>query len=180
MRKISVVTSILSVLIAAGCAQMSGLPVQKFKDSELPIPIGYRNWSKFLSEVQRPDAKQVREIFINPVGTGAQKGQAFGNGTTMVMENYAAKLGANGLPLMGADGMLVKGDLLRVFVMGKGEGWGDSAPQGLKNGDWVYATYNAEGKPSSEPIASCRACHLPLVKQDFVQRYDEYFDKRSH
>ena len=79
----------------------------------------------------------------------------------------------------GAGGKLERGDLLRVFVMGKGEGWGETAPQGLKNGDWVYAAYGADGKIAADPIAPCRACHLPLVTKDFVQRYDEYFEKRS-
>jgi len=178
MRKI-VAGSMLVLVIVAGCAGMGSAPVVKFKDNEQPIPADYKTWLKFLSEVQRPDAKQVREIFINPVGAGAQKGQPFPNGTTLVMENYAAKLGTNGMPLTGADGKLVKGDLLRVFVMGKGEGWGDAAPQGLRNGDWVYAAYGADGKTTSDLIAACRGCHIPLAKQDFVHRYDEYFDKRG-
>ena len=166
------IAGVLPVLLLMSCADMGSAPAVKFKDNEQPVPAGYQNWSKFLSEVQRPDAKQVREIFINPVGANAQKGQPFANGTILVMENYAAKAGADGKP--------AKGDLLRVFVMGKGEGWGDNAPQGLKNGDWIYAAYLADGKTTApEPIAACRGCHLPLVKQDFVHRYDEYFDKRG-
>jgi hypothetical protein len=173
------IAGVVTALLLMSCADMGGAPAVKFKDNEQPVPAGYKGWSKFLSEIQRPDAKQVREIFINPVGGAAQKGQPFANGTILVMENYAAKAGADGTLMKGADGKLVKGDLLRVFVMGKGDGWGDNAPQGLKNGDWVYAAYTADGKMTSpEPIATCRACHLPLVKQDFVHRYDEYFDKR--
>ena len=163
---------VLAVIFLAGCADMASTPVVKYKDSEQPILAGYKSWPKLLSEIQRADAKQVREIYINPLGHRTQKGQPFPNGTVMVMENYAAKPGAGG--------KLEKGDLLRVFVMGKGEGWGDTSPQGLKNGDCVYAAYSADGRTNSpEPIATCRACHLPLVKQDFVHRYDEYFDQRG-
>ena len=170
---------ILTALIVAGCVGMTSAPAGKFKDGELPIPVDYKSWPTFLSDVQRPDAKQVREIYINLLGVGAQNGQPFPNGTIMVMENYAATLAADDTLAKGADGKLVKGKLLRVFVMGKGEGWGDSAPEGLKTGDWVYAAYGADGKTSPEPIAACRGCHLPLVNQDFVHRYNEYFEKRG-
>ena len=111
-----IVAATLTAIILAACANMAGAPVVKFKDNEQPIPAGYKSWSKFLSEVQRADAKQVREIFINPLGAGAQKGQPFANGTIMVMENYAAKAGADGVPIKGADGKLVKGDLLRLAL----------------------------------------------------------------
>ena len=37
-----------------------------------------------------------------------------------------------------------------------------------------------DGKKTEDPFAPCRACHAPLTeKKDFVQRYDEYFQKRA-
>lgn len=169
---LKIIAAILTATFLASCSSTGSGPVVKLKDNEQAVPADYKNWPKFLLDVQRADAKQVRDIYINPMGAAAQKGQPFANGTTMVMENYAAKAAA--------DGKLVKGELLRVFVMGKGEGWGDTAPQGLKNGDWVYAAYMADGKtPAPEPAVACRACHLPLTKVDFIHRYDEYFDKRG-
>lgn len=169
---IMAVATMATAAFLTSCSTTGSGPVVKLKDGEQAVPAGYKSWPKFLMDVQRADAKQIRDIYINPTGARAEKGQAFANGTTMVMENYAAK--------PGADGKLVKGELLRVFVMGKGEGWGDSAPQGLKNGDWVYAAYLADGKTAApEPTATCRACHLPLTKVDFVHRYDEYFVTRG-
>jgi hypothetical protein len=47
-----------------GCATTAPPPV---KDGELAVPADYKSWPKFLSAVQRPDAKQVREIYMNPV-----------------------------------------------------------------------------------------------------------------
>ena len=170
---------VFTAIFLAGCADMSSAPTVKYKDAEMPVPADYKSWSKFLVNIQRADAKQVRDIYVNTTGARAQKGQSFANGTVFVMENYAARENADGTLMKGADGKLVKGNLLRVFVMGKGEGWGDSAPQGLKNGDWVYASYGADGKMTADAIAPCRACHLPLTKVDFVHRYDEYFDQRG-
>ena len=43
------------------------------------------------------------------------------------MELYKAQL-EGGAPVTGADGKLVKGNLAKVFVMGKGNGWGQDVP----------------------------------------------------
>jgi Cytochrome P460 len=166
----------------ASCAQSPMVEsTAKLKDGELAVPADYKNWPKFLSEVQRPDNKQIREIYINSTGAKAVKGGAFPNGTVSVMELYKAQEGPDGTPVKSADGKMVKGPLLKVFVMGKAAGWGESAPAGLKNGDWIYSGFLADGKTvAPDPIATCRACHLPLGEaKDFVHRYDEYFEKRS-
>ena len=178
MRLLSLLGAV--AMTAAACAPMqSKAPVAVQKDGELPMPADYRAWPKFLSEVQRPDAKQVREIYMNAVAGNATSAAGFPNGTVFVMENYAAAANVDGSLKQSTDGKLVKGDLLRVFVMGKNAGWGQSAPKGLENGDWIYAGYLPGGEKSPEPVVTCRACHLPLVNKDFVHRYDEHFSKKS-
>lgn len=165
-----------------GCAEMgltqTASAPAKLKDGEPTLPVGYQNGPKFLSEVQRPDTKQVRELFINQVGAKTSAGQSFPNGTVMVMELYKAQLDGETL-VTGPDGKLVKGDLAKVFVMEKGEGWGQEMPENLRTGNWVFAAYGPDGKPLAEDFGKCRACHVPLAAKDFVHRYDEYFEKRS-
>ena len=172
---------LLAVVLLWGCSEIGTSPKAstslKPKDGEPALPAGYQGWSKFLSEVQRPDAKQVRELFINSVGAKTAAGQAFPNGTLMIMELYKAKM-AGETPETSADGKLVKGDLAKVFVMGKGEGWGQDVPDNLKNGSWVFSAYGPDGKALAEDFTKCRACHAPLAQKDFVHRYDEYFEKR--
>ena len=183
----SVLALAAASLVLASCAPMPAqppvvpvAPVTPLNDGELAVPANYRSWPKFLSAVQRPDAKQVREIYMNAVGTGGTAAKGFPNGTVFVMENFAAAANPDGTLTQAAGGALVKGDLLRVFVMGKNEGWGASAPEGLKNGDWIYAGYLANGEKSADSTLSCRACHLPLTaNKDFVHRYDEYFAKAA-
>jgi len=170
---------LMAVALLGGCAT-ADKPVAIVKDGELPVPADYRSWPKFLSAIQRPDAKQVREIYMNPPAKNATAATGFPNGTLFVMENYAAKANPDGSLATGADGKLVKGDLLRVFVMGKNPGWGQDVPEGLRNGNWVYSAYLGKdgqaGEKSADPIAGCRGCHLPLGQaKDFVHRYDEYF-----
>ena len=169
----------ISAIVLGSCADLPSAPAVSYKDGEMPVPAGYQNWPRFLVNVQRPDAKQVRDIYVNTIGAAVQKGRAFADGTVFVMENYAARENPDGTLMTGADGKLVKGNLLRVFLMGKGRGWGASAPEGLANGDWVYASYGADGKPAADVTLTCRACHIPYARFDFVHRYDEYFEQRG-
>jgi Cytochrome P460 len=147
-------------------------------DGTMALPLDYKAWPKFLVDIPKGEAKQVRDIYINPTGVRAAPGQNFPNGTVMVMEIYKAKTDGDKLA-MGPDGKLVKGDLAKVFVMGKDQGWGNGVPENLKNGDWLYAAYDATSKPIMEDFNKCRTCHLPLAQKDFVHRYDEYFQTRA-
>ena len=176
-----VLASVVVLALLAACAQTSMMSSYKAptKDGEAAVPADYKSWPKMLSAVQRPDVKQVREMYIDPKGNQTKAGDAFPYGTVMVMENYAAVTKPDGTPETGPDGKLVKGAIVRIFVMEKAKGAGQDVPEALRNGEWVYASFAADGKRTEDPFAPCRACHLPLgEKKDFVQRYDEYFAKR--
>jgi hemoglobin len=170
----SIATACVAVLLA-GCATTS----RPLNDNEIALPSDYKSWPRYLTAVQRPDSKQVRDIYINPIGTTGTAAGGFPNGTLLVMENYAAQANPDGTLKTGPDGKLVKGNLLRVFVQGKGPGWGQGAPEPLRNGNWAYSSYLPSGQPSGDDTAGCRGCHLPLVNKDFVHRYDEYFASRG-
>lgn len=102
----------------------------------LPLPASYKSWPKFLTDIPKGEANQVRDIYINPTGAGTSSGQNFPNGTVMVMEICKAKMDGDKL-MTGMDGKPVKDDLAQMFVMGKEQGWGDKQPENLKNGDWA-------------------------------------------
>ena len=172
VRRLAAPAAIVVGALLWGCATPPPPPV---KDGELPIPADYKTWPKFLSAVQRPDAKQVREIYMNPTAGNATAASGFANGTIFVMENYAARTRADGTLETSADGKLVKGELIRVFVMGKNAGWGAEVLEPLRNGNWVYAAWLPSGQKAPDDTNTCRACHLPLAGKDFVPRYDEHF-----
>ncbi|MBM4120991.1 MAG: hypothetical protein FJ249_00130 [Nitrospira sp.] len=128
---------------------------------DLRLPADYKSWPKFPFVAGR-GTRQVHELYVNPKGTKAVPGRPFPNGTVMVMELYKAKTESEALAT-GPDGKLVKGDLAKVFVMGKDEGWGQDVHENLKNGAWVFAAYGPDGKPLAEAFAKSRACHAPLA-----------------
>jgi len=176
MRRATYSIAVIAVVVGmAACAAMQTASVPK--DGELALPADYKSWPVFVKEVQKPDA--VRDLYVNPVGARAAQGQMFPNGTQFVMEIYSARKAADGTVEKDAAGKLVKDKLAKVFVMGKGEGWGQDVPDNVKTGAWVYAAYGPDGQPLKANFQECRACHVPLAQKDFVHRYDEYFEKRA-
>jgi hemoglobin len=169
------IAALVLAVCAAGCATFG--PAAP-KDGELALPAAYKSWPKFLSAVQRPDAKQVREIYMNPEARQATAAGGFPNGTVFVMETYGARARADGSLETGSDGKLVKAELQRIGVMGKGSGWGQAVPEALRNGSWVYAQYMPDGSKAADDLNTCRACHLPVANKDFIHRYDEHFASR--
>ena len=170
--------SLAGILVAVGmvsCAARQSAPVPK--DGDLAWPVEYKTWPVFVKNVQKPDA--VRDLYVNPVGARTAKGQMFPNGTQFVMEIHHVKKADDGSLLKDAMGKLIKDKLAKVFVMGKGEGWGQEVPDNLKTGAWVYSAYGPDGQPLKANFAECRACHAPLGQKDFVHRYDEYFEQRD-
>ncbi len=179
---LSVVAVATVAALSAGCStpMVADKPVAPLADGQITAPADYKSWPKFLSAVQRPDAKQVREIYMNPVAKGGTAAAGFPNGTVFVMENWAAQVNADGTLKTGPDGKLVKGDLLKVFVMAKNKGWAENfEPAAMRNGNWIYAAYLPNGSASADNLLSCRACHAPLTSKDFVHRYDEHFGQKG-
>ena len=166
---------LLLAFVLAACSHAPSPPPAPVADGQLATPADYETWRPFLTNVQRPDNGQVRDIYVNEVGAKTTPGSAFANGSVFVMELYAAVANADGTLATGADGKLVRGELKKIFVMGKGEGWGATYPDAsLRNGDWVYAAYLADGTTRApDDLVTCRACHLPHAEKDFVHRYDE-------
>jgi Cytochrome P460 len=111
---------------------------EKRKDGELSYPADYKTWSQFLTNIDKEQAKQVRDIYLNPTGAKAKRGEMFPDETTMVMEIYKAKESTAGGLEKAADGKLTKDKLAKVFVMTKKQGWGQDVPDNLKNGSWVF------------------------------------------
>jgi len=146
-------------------------------DGELQFPAEYKSWSVFLSNIQKADTQQIREIYLNPAAEAAS-GAPLPNGSVLVMEIYTVETDDAGAAVTDADGNLQKKELSKVFVMEKGEGWGAGVPDGLANGNWVYAAYEADGSKAEVEYNACRACHAPLTDQDYVHRYTEYLEQR--
>jgi Cytochrome P460 len=125
--------------------------------------------------VDRADNKQFRELYVSPESAiaAANRGEPLPNGTVLTLVQHRAKLDDAGNPVKGSDGRFVKGELAAYTVMEKRSGWGADVPEEIRNGDWLYQAFTAEGKVNGKAnLAACFQCHKPLDKQDFVFSYD--------
>ena len=75
---------------------------------------------------------------------------------------------AQGNPLKDARGRFLKGDLIAYAVMEKRSGWGTEYGDDIRNGEWEYATFNAEGVRGTGSTQSCFECHGQLSEFDYV------------
>ncbi len=171
------------MLVFMGCASTSMAPSTQSgkmpQDGELVFPKNYKTFSTFLHGIQKPNA--VRDLYINNIGAQAHHGESFANGSILVMEIYNAKKGPGDTLQKDGQGNLIKDGLAKVYVMQKGKGWGQQAPQGLRNGDWIYSAFKPNGDRLDVDYTTCRGCHMPLGDaKDYVHHYDEYFEKRVH
>lgn len=161
--------------LITGCAQAAAHAQATPKDGELALPAHYQRWPRFIQHINKTE--HVRNIYVNCIGASSIKGEPMANGSKFVMEIYNAKKDAGGQPIKDADGNLVKGDLSKIFVMGKDEGWGagSGVSEDLLTGDWIYSAYNGDGSKAQVQYNTCRGCHVPLKDDDFVFHYDQYF-----
>ena len=188
VRTTCLATALSTALIATGCSiiesqdatDSAAMAAPGLQDGELAVPEDYRSWPVFLTAIDKTEGKQIRDIYINPVGHEAHAGDEFPNGTISVMELWDARLDSAGELDTDADGKLIKDELKLIFLMGKSQGAGEAIAPALRNGDWVYAAYQADGVTAGGPdTAACRACHTSEADKDWVFRYDEYFASRS-
>ena len=136
---------------------------------KIVFPANYKDGVLYAT-VDRYDIKQYRELYATPEAVKAvREGRAIPHGTVLTLVQYKAQVDAQGNPIKDPSGRFVKGDLVAYTVMEKRTGWGAEYPQDLRNGDWEYAVFTADGKLNDKAnFKSCFQCHKPHEKQDFV------------
>jgi cytochrome c553 len=145
-------------------------PLPALAGSELAFPSDYRERYTPYMTMNFPATRQVRRFFASPQLLGdLAAGRSPGNGSTVIVEVYAAKLDASRTPITGADGFYEADRLLFYTAMGAGKGWGEAIPAMLRNGDWQYAVFTNEGKPRPGfSQGECLACHKPLDSTHYL------------
>lgn len=161
MKKLFFSAGLMSLV--AACATMVG-------PDNVSFPSGYKSSQIMVNSVDRADLKQVREIYTSSASAqAARAGRPLPHGTVFTMEVHNARADAKGELAKDSAGRLVKGNLAAVFVMEKRAGFGAGYSDDLRNGEWEYARFAADGqRPEGVDTKPCLQCHKPLAKQDFI------------
>lgn len=135
----------------------------------LAFPQGWEKETLYAT-VDRPDTKQYREFYTSAEAVkAARAGRPIPDGTVITLAAYAAKLDADGKPVRDANGRFVKDKLVAVNSMKKQRGLGDTIPASLRNGDWIYQSFQPDGQVNEKAnLTACYQCHLPFAKDDYL------------
>jgi cytochrome c553 len=164
--------------VAAYFSSLPGATVAAAKSDLLPhlvktsvnFPEGYQNSFTMYQTVNRSDNGQVRYLWANPVALkAAREGRDLPDGSVLVLEQHAAKVGDDKKPIVGPDGNFVKDRFLAYTIMERNAGWGKDIPEMLRNEDWNYAAFSTDKKlRTNVNQAECLACHKPLDKTSYT------------
>ena len=121
----------------------------------------------------RHDVKQYRELYASAAAVkAAREGKPLPSGTVLTLVQYKAQVDTQGNPVKDAKGRFVKGDLIAYAVMEKRTGWGAEYPDDIRNGEWEYSLFGADGKFNDKAnYKACFQCHKPHDAQDYVISY---------
>ncbi len=168
-----------TVICMAGLA--ATLPAHHARAASAPVafPANFRSGVLY-NVVDREDRGEVHEQYTSREALeAARAGRPLPMGTVIASANYKARLDAHGVPVRDARGNMVAGELDRITVMEKRPGGGASYPEELRNGDWDFALFTADGRVSTVvPIRECLACHKPHRQLDYVKTYFAMAGKR--
>ena len=177
----------LTIAAAAGVAALTltlAAGMVRAGADRIAFPEGYQKSYTLYGVIDRPDSKLVRYFYVDRASLKAAKyGQPMPYGTTLVMADKKAKLGADGQPVLDKDGHMVPdGDAFRLFVQEKGKGWGADHTEKQQNGDWEYAAFMADGSRNADvkSFDACFGCHSARQKpaEDFTFLFAPYL--REH
>lgn len=158
---------------AGGAAAKSGF-LPNLAKTGVAFPDNHRATFTLYQTLNRPDINQVRYLYANPVALkAAREGRALPDGSVLVLEQYAAKLGADKKPVTAASGFFEPERFVAYAVMERGAGWGQPIPEMLRNEDWNYAVFTADKQHrAGVNQAECLACHKPLAHKSFTFSLD--------
>jgi hypothetical protein len=169
MRRTALFCATLFAAIVIAAAVRAGPDNVKF-------PVSYAKGVLYTT-VDRADNKQFRELFITRYALDEVKaGRPLPSGTVITMVNYKAKLDEAGQPVKDANGRFIKTDeIAGIAVMEKRAGWGAEYPPEMRNGEWEYRAFKADGTVNDKAdLKPCFTCHLQKVpNQDFVFTLDK-------
>ena len=138
---------------------------------KIAFPTGYQTGWVLLGTLDRYDNKTVRRLYMNPEAfESANAGQPLPDGTYLVLDSRSAKLGPDSQPLRDDNGRFIPDDkVTSVAAQQKRKGWGGEYPDNLRNGEWEYSVFAADGTRRPDlNTQPCLGCHKPREANDFT------------
>ncbi|MEO1016363.1 MAG: cytochrome P460 family protein [Pseudomonadota bacterium] len=144
------------------------------------LPENYAERFVLYDKIDKAERKIVRYMCMNSAAhETASADQPLPDGTVLIMEDHEIELDGE-TPRTDANGRLIPTTgIKQAFVMEKQLGWGEEYPEEIRNGDWDYAWYLADGSPKADAeFAGCFECHKAQADVDFTFSVYPYLARR--
>ena len=142
--------------------------------TRVPFPAGYATTFTVVRTANKTGQTLLGTIYANDQAAAVADlaGLPYQAGAVFVMEWAKPLRNEKGELLTDEHGLWRKGDVVRIDVMQRGPGYGESYGE-KRSGEWEFATYNPDQTVRIAPAAaaSCAACHRNAgAERDFVFR----------
>ena len=129
----------------------------------MPFPADFPSGYSLYQTETNPAARRVVKRYANRVAVqAAREGRPLPNGSVLLVVNHEAASDAD-------SGRVVAGPIQSYAAMQTQAGWGEAVPELLRNADWDYALFSAQGVRRGEVnTAPCFACHKPIAASNHV------------
>jgi cytochrome c553 len=130
--------------------------------SQLRLPADFpHGFTVYETVVSSEDRLVIKRHANTAALQAAREGRPLPDGAMLVVVNHALAHDSQGQPVAGA----VRG----YSAMAARADWGAQVPELLRNGNWDYALFNAQGARDQKlNPAPCLACHKPMADDSFV------------
>ncbi len=185
MARITAWTSLAAALALGSVAATAVGPQLHAGDGKVVFPQNYAGGVMYTT-VDRPvsttpsttgleNTAQFRKHYATAGAIKAlRNGEPIPSGSVITIVKYRAKLDAQGIPLTHDNGRFVKGDLAGFSVMEKRSGWGTEYPPDIRNGEWEFQEFTADGKPNDKVnLLTCMQCHRSQANRDFLFTFNK-------
>jgi len=117
---------------------------------------------------------EVRFNYANETALAAARAdQPLPDGSFLLVANFSGVLGEDGNPITGPDGHFLPGDPVSFTAAAREPGWGDAIPALLRNENWHFNSFMADGTPNTGSQANCLACHVPRADTSYLFTHAE-------
>lgn len=136
------------------CAAVASIGVVYAEPNNVKFPEDYKTLELYTTVTRG-------NVFENAYTTrealdAIQQGEEVPDGTQVVLEIFRDE------------------EFWRLFVMEKGEGWGEEYDEASRTGDWQLQWYWPDGTINTdENTARCRACHMSREDRSFMFTYND-------
>ncbi len=114
--------------------------------------------------------KERRSIYANKIAlVAARAGKPLPDGSVIVVEKFKAQLDQDGKPIKNRSGAYIADRRAGYSVMERRAEWGRDFPELIRNDNWQYGVFEADGSARSNVNqASCLVCHKPQAQESYL------------